>query len=671
MLVTAFGISAEAYPVVLSASLCGLGLGSVAAAFLKRHPRHNLRILILCEIGIAILSLISQSFITALGHVRMLDTVPAMALAAFGFVLLATAPMGVALGLMHTSFSLRTSVATAFAAYLLGASAAAAAVVHVIFVQSTLHTAIALGAGLSIAIALACAAIYAIPVVPNSAEIENRLFTQSQQPFSSAVLPALVMGYLAASYLLLWYRLLDFLTMEKPSLFGLLTASYLGIAALAPLIVVRLRSNILRNYIFGALVILQFAWYGAFPFMIKLAGRRGAETGQQLGLCSLALLGVLLAGLLQWLCQSVRPSPAPRCVSLLAVAAFGAAAGSLCSGWWLLDRYTLPQTILITGFATTALVLLLLIGSGIERKFKYHLLAFCLAAAFAGYQCYNDGYKLYLEKLQKAGSRPGVPFDFTQADHNGVIAVKAGQVFENGADKGKFNIDPDLRNSEIWRAYAIATLHPLPKKILQIGLGSGAFTAAMSNFQPLKSLTVLENNPLYIDMLRATGDQNSILDRAKVDVIITSPRHWLTTHTEEKFDLIVMDGPDSERNNATNVLSQEFFSICKHHLKSGGMIYINNPPTPDISFTLAQIFNNVAIYNHMLVAGNTESDVPLETKIDHLQQFTYPRGAPVYDDNEKIQGMAHMTYTDQKHAVEKRQGMVIITDGNMATEFKK
>ena len=48
------------------------------------------------------------------------------------------------------------------------------------------------------------------------------------------------------------------------------------------------------------------------------------------------------------------------------------------------------------------------------------------------------------------------------------------------------------------------------------------------------------------------------------------------------------------RDHATNLLSTEYFQLCKSHLNPGGVIYVNTTDNDDVTFTAAIVCHIVS-----------------------------------------------------------------------------
>ncbi len=215
--------------------------------------------------------------------------------------------------------------------------------------------------------------------------------------------------------------------------------------------------------------------------------------------------------------------------------------------------------------------------------------------------------------------------------------------------------------------------HPNPKRILVIGVSGGSWTQVLAFYQPLDHITAVEINKGYLDVIRRYPDHTDMLDNPKVTIVIDDGRRWTKNHPAEKFDVIVMNTTFHWRSNVTNLLSKEFFELCKQRLNPGGYLYLNNTGAKEVAYTAAHVFDyvSVAFKDRMVIAGNTPSEVSKASKLHNLQQFIYPDGRPVFNNDTTLDKITNISFPNQREEILNQKNMLVITDDNMATEFKK
>ena len=110
---------------------------------------------------------------------------------------------------------------------------------------------------------------------------------------------------------------------------------------------------------------------------------------------------------------------------------------------------------------------------------------------------------LYERLLWRTPNGADHPFALLVENRAGVVAVTdAGTVFGGGVYDGKLNVGLVRDSNMIYRAYALAGLHPNPRRVFMIGLGSGSWGQVIAHHPHLETLTIVEINPGYLEVLR-------------------------------------------------------------------------------------------------------------------------------------------------------------------------
>jgi len=267
---------------------------------------------------------------------------------------------------------------------------------------------------------------------------------------------------------------------------------------------------------------------------------------------------------------------AGRGVSYLYVAnIIGSVSGSFLTGFVLLQFLPLRGVALLLvllGFLVALTLLVLsrpdrptLLGAGLGTATLALAAVAVTPAAFA---------RLYESLLFGRQVSKYEPFKQVVENRSGVITVTPdGAIYGNGAYDGRLSTDLVNDQNMIVRAYALAGLHPAPRKALMIGMGGGAWAQVVANHPSLEELTIVEINAGYLDVIRASPVVASLLHNPKVKIVIDDGRRWLNRQPNERFDLIVANTTQHWRAHATHLLSVEFLELVKRHLRPGGVYY--------------------------------------------------------------------------------------------------
>jgi spermidine synthase len=435
--------------------------------------------------------------------------------------------------------------------------------------------------------------------------------------FAIALLVAALSGFIALSYEILWYRVIAFASWGLPGAFGLLLAVYLmGIAIGSRVAGAFCEDDVaygdrrqLRALAAFAFVANAVAWL-VVPFFGWSARAWSWPLGLALVGVAAALLGAILPLVSHFGIQADdRAGQRLSYVYLANIA--GSAAGSLVTGFVFMDAFPIATIGAIVGATGMALVALLaLLSFGGAARARGAAVAACVAAAGAALVLATPAVydRLWERLLFKSTFTPETRFADVVETRSGVIAVtKDGSVFGGGAYDGRFNTTLSHDRNGIERAYAVAALHPAPKRLLMIGLSSGSWAAVLAGMPGLEHLTIVEINPGYLRLIAKHPEVAGILTDPKVDIVIDDGRRWLHRHPDPRFDVIVMNTTWHWRAHITNLVSREFMELARAHLAPGGVFYFNTTSSADVKKTAATSFPfALRVSNFMAV-----SDAPI------------------------------------------------------------
>lgn len=688
MLFAAFGINIESVTIIVSVFMLGLGVGGIVGGNLQHKPRLMLALFILFECSIGLFGFFSPALIHWLGGVVNSASLWAVGLGSYALFGIPTFLMGATLPILVSYVQSRVgltglALGWLYASNTFGAMAASGLTVTVLFAHFGQSDVVHIAVALNLLTALSAFLFYKTnqsapqPALPVADAAAGEIATgDDASGFSPRFLlwTSFALGYITLSQELVWYRVLSFLTANTPETFGLLLAAFLLGIAFATISVcdaINERASLTR-YIVISLVLSTVAWFLALPAIAATAASGNKTIMFVVGLLFVIATSYFTGGIFTALCQLLQQrsqDSAGKIVGkLYFINVLGATLGPLLTGFLLFEFLSLRDLVLLLGG------LLLVTGAIFVRRLSPQLAirrkapAMIGAALILGVGAHITGYNHIMEKLQLSAE----PFTAFNSNRSGFISIIGDRIYGNGAYDGKMNIDPEHDTSTIARAYGITNFHPNPKKILQIGMSGGSWTKIISMYAPLEKLTTIEINKGYLDLAARYPDHADILTHPKVNIVIDDGRHWLNNHPDEKFDVIVSNTIYHWRSNATNMLSREFMELAKKHLNPGGYVFMIDTGAEEVAYTAAHVFNFVSrSFKNMVIAGDTPSDVPPEQKRANLAQFHYPDGSPAYKNQATIDELVNITYPNQRETWLARQDLMLITDDNMATEFKK
>lgn len=690
VLFSTFGINIESVTIVVSLFMFGLGMGAWFGTVLQRFPQYLLPLFICCEMTIALFGIFSRDLIVWLGGFKHLDSLWEIAGCVYAVFALPTLLMGATLPLLvghinryvgHTG----RSIGWLYASNTFGAVAAAYATVEVFFVYLGLVAVLKIAVCLNLLTAALALGIYystrpgaklayaEVTVESDSAWLHGRMSARV------ALFLGFAIGYISLSQELVWYRVLGYISANKPQIFGLLLVTFLSGIGFASIKVSKMMHSLEQgyHYILSSLIHMLAVWYLAFPciaFVVSHTGEVGKLLGIAMGMMLAGVTAYFSGGIFPMLCHILQKrtgSSAGEAVGKLYFAnVMGATLGPLLTGFVLFEYLSTPVTILLTGMGVAVVFMVMIEKSDIAPAITQQKLQQLVAVILLGVGLNYVGYDRFYERLQFQEPDPA-RFDVLETNRSGTIGVRGEAIYGNGAYDGKMNVDPVKDSNGITRAYSVMLFNKEPKRILQIGLSGGAWATVFSMWQPLDQLVSVEINKGYLDVIRAYPAVKQVLNHPKVKLVVDDGRRWVKNHPEEKFDVIVMNSIYYWRSNATNLLSKEFVEMCKARLKPGGMVIINTTGSREVAYTVAQVFPYVNIFQDiMVIAGEAPANLSLGEKEARLKEFTYPDGTLVFSDAAQLEKVAKQEYPNNRDMILGWPDMQVITDDNMASEFR-
>jgi predicted membrane-bound spermidine synthase len=502
-------------------------------------------------------------------------------------------------------------------------------------------------------------------------------------------------GFIALAYEILWYRVFSFVNSSSPLTFGLLLGMYLAGLAVGALVARAFcapyeATRMARSRAMSALAVFvllaQIAGFCVIPAVAWTALH--AHWAYALGavLVAATLLGASLPLLAHY-----GITPDDRAGSRLSYVylanILGSAAGSLIVGFVLLDAYPIAKVALGLVLAGLALVVALLVLGRVRGAAAVVGYAGAALAAVVTVNATPTLFDRLYEKLQfKAKLAEDFRFARVVENKSGVITVApSGEVYGGGAYDGIFNASIVHDRNGIFRSYALGALRPHYKDVLMIGLASGSWAQVVVNLPDVESLTIVEINPGYTEIIRERPEVAWLLDDPRVHIVIDDGRRWLHRHPERRFDLLVMNTTWHWRAHATNLLSADFMEIAKTHLNPGAVFFFNTTHSEEVLATAARSFPYaLRIYNFVAT-----SDQPLEmdrARWKDLLTHIKVHGEPAIDLSNEFHRQRLdelVAYVDTIHeppeseGLESRESMLerfrsarTVTDDNMAPEWR-
>ncbi len=181
----------------------------------------------------------------------------------------------------------------------------------------------------------------------------------------------------------------------------------------------------------------------------------------------------------------------------------------------------------------------------------------------------------------------------TESDGNRLLHI-------NGKPDGSNQED---LSTQILLAQIPMLLHPEPRQVAVIGLGTGTTPAGAAAHQNIQSLDVIEISPEVIEASNFFRDINhGVLDDPRTVLRVADARNFLHA-SGNRYDVIVSEPSNPWISGVANLFTQEFFALAKSRLTEGGImsqwIHCYNMAPEDlrgIIRTYQSVFANVTLW---------------------------------------------------------------------------
>ena len=124
---------------------------------------------------------------------------------------------------------------------------------------------------------------------------------------------------------------------------------------------------------------------------------------------------------------------------------------------------------------------------------------------------------------------------------------------------------------EYRQAHLPLLLHPQPREVAFLGLGTGLTAAGALPHPEVEQITIVELIPEVVDAARLLGEHNfGLVDRPEVDILIDDARHALLASTK-RFDVIVSDLFVPWESETGYLYTVSHYSVAQRRLREGGL----------------------------------------------------------------------------------------------------
>jgi hypothetical protein len=631
---------------VVGAFLMGLGIGSILGArFADRlTPARALAGFALCEAGVAAFALLSKVFLydfLAVDLAGVVDSAPAVFALCFAGLVLPTTLMGASLPLLARAVatSLDTvaeRVGRLYGLNTLGAGLGALAGGWLLVGNLGFVGTLALAAGLDLV--AAAIALSLLPALRGQAAPQPApRAAAAAEPYGGLGLWCLLVflsGYVIVALEIVWVRLMGQVGQYHAYLFP----TVLGIFLLADGAGMAVAARMLRRirdprpaffltqsagFALGAALILGL-WL-ALPYW-PLNGLTTVDAMRLRGnaLLTTIVLTVIVVGppsfligmtfpFVQRAVQQDLASVGARVgwVQLANIA--GNAAGSIGTGIVTLHLLGTAGTLALLAALSLVLLGIRFWRDGARRPLELAAAAACLLLLLA-----TPGNAEFWRRVH--AERPGQVVAFAE-DRSGVAFFRDdnrpgegphGPFFIQGFSQGRV---PFLPIHQFLGAVG-PLLHPDPRQVLAIGIGSGGTPWAAGVSPATERVRAIELVGPVIEALREVAERHP---QGPIARMFADPRWQLEygdgrralARGEERYDIIQADAILPEGSHSGLLYSREFLEQVKRRLAPGG-IYVQWAPTARTVETFAAVFPYSVLMMPGMVLIGSESPIPFD-----------------------------------------------------------
>jgi len=497
-------------------------------------------------------------------------------------------------------------------------------------------------------------------------------------------------GFLSLSQEILWVRLVSVGAHSLPQSFALVLGSYLAGIAYGALIgawVCRNRTRLLAAA--GAVLLLAMVMDCVAPCLFVALVDSVGWVPLVLVLVSLsAALRSVAFPIVHHLGSEASERVGASISNIYFANVMGATLGPIVTGFFLLDVLGLQQAFLVINLLSGVVGLACLVADGSRMALRAGAAA--LTVAVAALLALPE---TLMHSLTTAPHGLGSNWRFTPAalgrpnhiieNRQGIIQTYAWPhgdvVYGANVYDGTVNVDAHVLNNGILRAYMLPVLRPQAKRVLVIGLSTGAWARVLTTLPALQEMDIVEINPGYLKLIAQYPEVAPLLHDPRVHIHIDDGRRWLLRHPEQTYDVVLMNTTFHWRSNITLLLSHDFLTIAQQHMAPGALLYFNATDSMDALYTAATLFQHAYSVSNFVLASDQDETPNLKPEVAtaHLATLRWPEtGKPLFDfslpaDQNVARLVPAIGLVDMPTALSHITRLPeVITDQNMITEYR-
>ncbi len=610
-----FGSTALAVSSVLAAFMAGLAIGARILGARADRRSDELRLYGFLEIGVGVTAVLILPALEVLGylvtgiHRQWQPSFTTMSLVrfglSFGLLLVPTAFMGGTLPILvrywtRTRAGVGRSLGHLYAVNTLGAMIGCFAAGFFLIATLGVRGTVYLAAAGNIAIGIAALALgrrslraeaEVTAVVADASGSEGLTPVRGRFQTRLALAAISASGFLALAYEVAWTRVLLYVLSASVHAFTIMLTVFLGGLGVGSLLFAREVRDPAKGFrIFGLLEIgIGAAALSTIALLYRFPDIHDSliillrvESWNALALVKLveAALVILVPTLLMGATFPIVSRLVTRDLehvgrsvgTMLAVNTAGAVLGSFAAGFVLIPYLGTQLTITALAIASALLGGVLLLASCRTRPSPIRsVFALIPAAVILGVsfllpeRAFLPIFGINLRGGKISYYREGVTGTVTIHDSPGSRILSI-----NGADVAGTSFM--LRTTQKLQAHIPLLLHPDPREVLQVGLGSGETAHSILLHPEVRRLVGCDISPEVIEAgahFRAINEE--VYANPRLEIVIEDAKNY-AKHTDRSFDLILNDSVHPIFRGSSDLYARDYFELCRTRLNEHGMM---------------------------------------------------------------------------------------------------
>ena len=269
---------------------------------------------------------------------------------------------------------------------------------------------------------------------------------------------------------------------------------------------------------------------------------------------------------------------------LYAVNTTGAILGSLLAGFALIPAIGLRGTLLVGGGVACAAGTAIMLGAaGPRRRLAAAAIAVASVVSLAAAPRWNDAllssgaykYAPYLRTLDLREALEAGTLLYYREGAAGTVSVRRSGGALSLAIDGKIDASTggDMLTQKLL-AHLPLLIHPNPKRVAIVGLGSGV-TAGAALTHPLERLEIIEISPEVVEASRLFDPYSGRpLSDPRARLIVGDARTHFTLKRGDSglYDVIISEPSNPWMAGVAALFTREFFEVSSARLASGGIM---------------------------------------------------------------------------------------------------